>query len=163
MALSPTKAPGGHTSYLRMMLFVSAVILFGWSPQSIGDESGFVESQDVGPQQLVKLATEELANGIILRRETDISVWGLHRASIFPGPCWKCVPDPHSASRSHPSIPKPGSDHRGALHAAGLCCWLALRSLVGRAGAAPRPGFRQRRQIHHRYLEAPTRTGIPRS
>ena len=70
MTLSHTILTGEHTSYLRIMLFMSAVTLSGWAPQGIGDESGaFVETQDVGPRQLVKQATEELASSIILRRD----------------------------------------------------------------------------------------------
>ena len=69
MALSHPKAVGARTSYLTMVLLLSGLTLFGWVSQSVGDESpAFVESQDVGPQQLVRQATEELAGNIILQR-----------------------------------------------------------------------------------------------
>ena len=58
------------TSNLRVLLYASALSLLGWTPQSIADESGtFVETQNVGPRQLVKQATEELTNNIMLRRD----------------------------------------------------------------------------------------------
>ena len=70
MALTRRASTGKHASWFRIVALSSALSLFGWAPQSVGDESSaFVEIQDVGPQQLVKQATEELASNIMLQRD----------------------------------------------------------------------------------------------